>query len=294
MDDKMDTANRQITPTPYTDLNWLLRELVDSVQAVLQKNFAGAYLQGSFAVGDFDRHSDVDFIVMTEQELSDEQVKALQRVHERIYHLDSPWAQHLEGSYFPRSILCDPSRRGEPLWYLDHGASSLIRSDHCNTLIVRWVIREKGVVLAGPAPETLIEPIAADTLRREIMEVVVGWGQQILADPAPYHNRFYQGFLVLNFCRMLHDLHTGVNGSKRAGAEWAKSQLDPSWSSLIDRAWSCRPDPAVSVREAPTPEDFADTLKFVQYAIRYALERYGAKFWSAESPSSWSSWKSKG
>jgi hypothetical protein len=286
MDNKMATGNRQTTPTPYADLNWVLREVVAGVQSVLQRNFIGAYLQGSFAVGDFDSHSDVDFIAVTEVELSDEQVRALQRVHKQLYHLDSPWAQHLEGSYFPRSILRDPSRRGEPLWYLDHGASSLIRSDHCNTLVVRWVIREKGVVLAGPAPETLLEPIAAGSLRREIVEVVVGWGQEILADPEPYHNRFYQGFLVLNFCRMLHDLHTGMNGSKRAGAEWAKSQLDPSWSGLIDRAWSCRPDPAVSVRHAPNPEDFADTLRFVQYAIRYALERYGAEFWPAESPSS--------
>lgn len=285
MDNKMETRNRQIAPTPYADLNSVLRELVDSVQSVLRSNFVGAYLQGSFAVGDFDSHSDVDFIVVTEDELSDEHISALQRVHERIYHLDAPWAQHLEGSYFPRSILRDPSRRGEPLWYLDHGASSLIRSDHCNTLVVRWVIREKGVVLAGPAPETLLEPIAADRLRREIMEVVVGWGQEILANPAPYHNRFYQGFLVLNFCRMLHDLHTGANGSKRAGAEWAKRQLDPSWSGLIDRAWSCRPDPAVSVRQAPNPEDFADTLKFVQYAIRYALARYGEKFRPTKNPS---------
>lgn len=180
----------------------------------------------------------------------------------------------------------DPSRRGEPLWYLDHGASALICSDHCNTLVVRWVIRKKGVVLAGPAPETLLEPITADNLRREIMEVVIDWGQEILADPAPYHNQFYQGFLVLNFCRMLRDLHTGVNRSKRAGAEWAKSQLDPSWSGLIDRAWNCRPDPAVSVHQTPNPEDFADTLKFVQCAIRHALEQYGAKFWSAVSPSS--------
>lgn len=285
MNDKMETRNRQTAPTPDADLNWILRELVDNVQSVLQRNFVGAYLQGSFALGDFDSHSDVDFIVVTEEELSGEHVRALQRVHERIYHLDSPWAQHLEGSYFPRSILRHPSRRGEALWYLDHGASRLIRSDHCNTLVVRWVIREKGVVLAGPAPETLLEPVAADRLRREIMEVLVGWGQEILTDPAPYHNRFYQGFLVLNFCRMLHDLHTGVNGSKRAGAEWAKSQLDPSWSGLIDRAWSCRPDPAVSVRQAPNPEDFADTMKFVQYAIRYALERYGAKFWPFASAS---------
>lgn len=110
-------------------------------------------------------------------------------------------------------------------------------------------------------------------LRLEIMEVITGWGREVL-DVAPrrYNNRFYQGFIVLNFCRMLHDLHTGVVGSKQAGAEWAKAHLDPSWSGLIDRAWSCRPNPAVSVRQPADPADFASTLQFIQYAINYATD----------------------
>jgi predicted nucleotidyltransferase len=52
-------------PTAFPDLNEVLRELVSSVQAILGENFCGAYLQGSFAVGDADEHSDVDFIVVT-------------------------------------------------------------------------------------------------------------------------------------------------------------------------------------------------------------------------------------
>ena len=66
-----------ILPTPYPDLNSVLRDVVESIQSVLDTNFVGAYLQGSFAVGDFDLHSDVDFIVVTEEELSHEQVHGL-------------------------------------------------------------------------------------------------------------------------------------------------------------------------------------------------------------------------
>ncbi len=56
-------------PTPYPELNAVLEELVDSAQVVLRNSFVGAYLQGSFAVGEFDRHSDVDFIIVIEDEL---------------------------------------------------------------------------------------------------------------------------------------------------------------------------------------------------------------------------------
>jgi hypothetical protein len=91
-----------MVPTPYPQLNAVLQELVDGVRAVMDNSFVAACLQGSFAVGDFDRHSDVDFIMVVEEELSDAHVHALQAMHERIYNLDCAWAQQLEGSYFPK------------------------------------------------------------------------------------------------------------------------------------------------------------------------------------------------
>lgn len=261
-------------PTPYPELNAVLRELVAAVQDALGDTFLAACLQGSFAVGDFDRHSDVDFVIAVEQELSDDQVQALQTLHERIYNLDCGWAQHLEGSYFPKDVLRRYSQRGQPLWFLNHGSRSLERSDHCNTIVVRWVVREHGVALAGPDPGTLVAPIPVEMLRQEIMEVMTGWGQQILAEPEHYNNRFYQTFIVLSYCRMLHDLHAGFPGSKRAGAEWAKADLDPSWAGLIDRAWAGRPNPALSVRQPANPEDFKLTLEFIQHIIQAGTEYF--------------------
>ena len=263
------------SPTPYSELNNVLQELTDSVHEILGNNFIGAYLQGSFAVGDFDVHSDVDFIIVTEAEPTDDQVNALQIMHERIYNLDTRWAQHLEGSYFPKEILQSPTQRGRELWYLDNGSRALLKADHCNTIVVRWALRENGITLAGPPPKTLVDLMPVEMLRMEIMKTITGWGQELLDNPKPFNNRFYQTYIVLNFCRMLHDLHTGFPGSKLAGAEWAKVNLDSSWSGLIDRAWSGRPNPAVSVREPANPKDFESTLKFVQCVINKSKE-YGA------------------
>src|SRR5258708_27697515 len=146
----------EMEPTPYPELNAVLHDLVDSVQAILGNNFLGAYLQGSFAVGEFDQHSDCDFIVVINEELSEDQIQALQPMHKHIYHLKHSWAQHLEGSYFPKDSLRDHTQRGKPLWYLDHGSQSLIQHEHDNTIVVRCVVREHGVTLAGPDPETLV------------------------------------------------------------------------------------------------------------------------------------------
>lgn len=259
--------------TPFPELNSVLEDLVASVQTALGDDFVGAYLQGSFAIGDFDRHSDVDFVVVVKSELSDEQVNALQALHQRVYGLRSQWAQHLEGSYFPVATLRNFEMRGKPVWYLDHGSKTLVKSDHCNTVVVRCVLREHGIVLAGPNPESLIDPIPVDVFRQDVLATIRNWGQQILDEPEQYRNRFYQGFIVLNYCRMLHDLVQGNPGSKRAGAAWAKATLDPVWSDLIDRAWNGRSDPAVSVREPADSADFASTLELVRLIIRES-ERY--------------------
>ncbi len=266
-------AIKPVTPTPFPDLNDVLDVLIGRVQEILGANFLGAYLQGSFAVGDFDEHSDVDFIIATNAQLSADQVQALQIMHDRIYQLECPWAQHLEGSYFPKEVLRTHAQRGTDLWYLDNGARKLIESDHCNTFVVRWTVREFGVALAGPAPKLLIDPISVDDLRAEIREVIDNWGQEILDNPEKFNNYFYQTFIVLSFCRFLHDLNRGFPGSKRAGAEWVKTNLDPVWSGLIDRTWAGRTDPATKVRQPADPDEFLLTLEFVRY-IREQSDRY--------------------
>jgi predicted nucleotidyltransferase len=263
-------------PTPYPELNAVLAELVAGIRSALGNSFVGAWLQGSFAIGDFDRDSDADFVVAVRDELSDAEVDALQLLHERVYNLDAEWAKHLEGSYFPLAILRDYDRDATPRWYLDHGSSSLIRSTHCNTLVVRWIVRERGVTLAGPAASTLMDPIPPDALRREVIDTIRWWGAQILANPDEYRSRFYQGFVVLNYPRMLHDLAEGHPGSKRAGAEWAKRALGAEWSGLIDRAWATRPDPAVSARTPADPADFEATLRLVRVVLR-ECERYAVQ-----------------
>lgn len=116
--------------TRYPELNAVLRELVSSTQTILAESFCGAYLQGSFAIGAADEHSDVDFVVVTNDKVSDGQFDRLDAMHKRIHALDVPWAQHLEGSYIPKDSLrhADPSRSSHP--FLDNGARPGVGGSH--------------------------------------------------------------------------------------------------------------------------------------------------------------------
>jgi hypothetical protein len=60
------------------------------------------------------------------------------------------------------------------------------------------------------------------------------------------------------------------NSFYESGAEWAKRNLDQSWTDLIDRAWGGRPNPAHSVRQPADKVDFKRTLEFVRVVMRAA------------------------
>ena len=254
-------------PTPYRELNTVLHDLVTCVQAILGDGFTGAYLHGSFAIGDFDIHSDVDFLVAIEHEVSETQFSALQTMHAKIYDLESNWAKHLEGSYFPLATLRRYDPTSEPLLYLDNGSRDLVRSNHDNELVVRWVVRECGIILAGPAPDELIDAVSVDELRTEVLSTMHDWAQQIFADPEKMNNRWYQPFAVLTYCRMLQTLQTGRVESKPAAVRWAKASLESRWIGLIQRAWEERPDPSLKVKQKASPDDFNSTLEFIRYAL---------------------------
>jgi len=76
-------------PTPYPEVNLVLDGLLPDVRAVLADRFIGMYLYGSLANGDFDSASDVDYLAVTDGEVSDETFRALDAMHQHIAALES-------------------------------------------------------------------------------------------------------------------------------------------------------------------------------------------------------------
>lgn len=268
--------------TDYPELDKVFYELADAYKVALGENFVGLYIQGSLAVGDFDMTSDVDFEVIINQELTSEELKKINNVHTSFIDRDSRWVKHLEYSFFPLSKFKEHSSRFEngkandieerKLWYFDNGSRTIEKSDHDNTLVVRWEVREKGITVLGPDPKTLIGPIAPDELRKEIKEFHEVWTPGFLSDSDPWKNRFYQVFFVLHFCRALQDLEEGRITSKKEAMEWAKINLDLKWYDLIDYSWNERKDENISIHQSANHERWVETLEFAKYALEKIKE----------------------
>lgn len=257
-------------PTPFADLNRVLAELVDRVREVLGDNFCGAYLQGSFAIGDADVHSDVDFVVVTMEDVTPEQQAELEALHQELFVLPTPWAQHLDGSYVPRQILRRPDPERRPLLYLDNGATEFERDNHDNTAVVRWSLREHGVVLAGPDPHELIDPISADELREDVRWAIKEWAAWFRS--LDTISRRALAVAVLSHCRILHTLASGEVTSKRVAGEWAFHELDPEWAPLIRWALEDRPDPWTKVAEPADPVRIRQTHALIEHITARADE----------------------
>jgi len=262
-------------PTPYLELNAILAQLLHQTQRILLENFVGLYLTGSFARGGFDRDSDVDFLTVTHADPTPEQEAALQAMHGQIYDSETPWAKHLEGSYIPASLLERPDPNHTELLFLNNTARELVRSDHSNTLVVRWTMREHGVVLAGPPdPKTLVMPVVPDELRQEVARVMERWAAEMDAEPEVLENRWYQPYAVVTYCRMLYTVQSGTIISKLGAVCWGKEELDSRWTGLIERAWLERPDPSLKSKQQADPAEARETLEFVRYALELKDEYF--------------------
>ncbi|MCJ7583550.1 MAG: DUF4111 domain-containing protein [Anaerolineales bacterium] len=220
-------------PIPYPEVNAILHELLTSVQSILGDHFIGMYLFGSLATGDFDQDSDVDYVVVTDDVLSNELVSALQDMHMSIATIDSWCATQLEGSYVPQGALrrYDPVRalhlhidrgKGERLNKMQLDNSPPSRAWWGGWVLLRDSLREKGITLAGPAPRTLIDPVSPEELEQAAQAILQGWAAQILDTPAEIDSRGYQSYTVLTLCRILYTLQNSSVASKPVAARWAQ------------------------------------------------------------------------
>ncbi|GAC1654434.1 MAG: hypothetical protein NVS4B8_29620 [Herpetosiphon sp.] len=249
-------------PTPYPEVNLMLQDLLSQLQAIVGSHLVGMYLDGSLASGDFDAASDIDFVVVTDQNISSELFASLQAMHDRIASGASPYAIQLEGSYMSQHGLRrhDPAHtlypniergRGERLKMADHDATWLVH---------RSILRERGITLCGPAPQTLIDPVAPYELQQAMLDKLRGWAIRILNAPTELNGRGSQSYVVLTLCRMLYTLHVGTIVSKPVAARWAQGSLAARWEPLIERAWLGRQNPD----EPASPEDVNETLAFIR------------------------------
>ena len=193
------------SPTPYPDVNEILALLLGNTQTIIQEQFVGMYLYGSLSSGDFNpQTSDIDFLVVTDGLLSEEKIAALEAMHEQIWAGELNWASHLEGSYVPRDLIRRHDPEGPRCPCVNEGKFYLGRHGS-DWIVQRHVVREWGVILAGPNPKELIDPVTPGEIRSAVHGILTEWWFPMLEDPSwlRKHESNYYGYAVITMCRAL-------------------------------------------------------------------------------------------
>jgi hypothetical protein len=145
----------------------------------------------------------------------------------------------------------------------------LVRSEHDNTRVVRWVVREKGITLAGPAPSALIEPVSSQDLASELYDMLRLINEYWSTAEAIGQGGI-QAFFVTLCCRALYTLKTGEVTSKKAATEWASTHIENNWRGLIETAWWRWSNARSTLNGPADPLAVQQTIEVMRYTFEVA------------------------
>jgi len=250
-----------LTATQFADLDDLLTRFVAQIRLIVGVKLVGVYLTGSFALGGGDAASDCDFLAVTNGVLGREEERGLRRLHEEIPNWPSYWAHNLEGSYAPKSDLQALAALGKPWLYVNRGGREMEWSPHCNTEDVRWVLRNRPLILAGTDPREFVCDVPAALLQAKMRPQI----QNFLIDLrtwATFDIGWTQRYAVEAINRMLYTLEHGEVISKQDALNWAAETLPLEWRDLIEQV---RKDRLVRWNAPPRPGSMEHAVAFVEY-----------------------------
>ena len=245
--------------TPNESINELLELILASIQRILATKLVGLYLYGSLVIGDFDPDiSDIDLVAALSSDIDDREFEELQKMHIAFANQHKEWDDRIEVCYISVAALNAVRSRTSNIANISPGEPFHMRESSREWLSDWYLVREKGIVLFGPSPKTIIEPISKDEFIQTIKAHARAWGEWI----NDIHTRNGQAYAILTMCRALYTCKNGEQVSKKQAALWAQQEL-PDWSQLIQNALMWRED----WRNGQVDHEatFAETKRFVDF-----------------------------
>ena len=247
--------------TQYEDVDKLLEKLLASMRAILGDKLVGLYLYGSLVSGDFDHDiSDIDLLAATTEDIDDDEATALERMHNNIADEYKEWDNRIEVQYLSLAGLETFRTKATRIGNISPGEPFHIIEAGKDWLMNWYVVREKGVALYGPPPETIIKPILKEEFINTVVQRTKEWRSWISSTK---DSRPAQSYAILTACRALYTYRNGEQVSKKQAAAWAAREL-PEWATLIQNALKWRAE-ARYAKETDPEATFPLAERFVSF-----------------------------
>ena len=221
---------------PPPPLDRILQPFVDDLRDSLGTELVGAYLYGSAVSGGFDdAASDLDVLVVTETGVDTQPIDRFAGIVQRLQAREPAWAGRLDIVFIGRAALMSFRSGGGPFLEMSHDEPLELKRRADEWLQTWYLVRTADWPLAGPAPATLIPPIATDEFLATTIEAVPSF----IAPEARKGTDAWLAYRTLTMCRLLRSVVTRELSSKVDGAAWAMERY-PERAGLIGAALDIR------------------------------------------------------
>jgi predicted nucleotidyltransferase len=262
--------NSGIPLTSYSDIDTILLYFLKNIQTILADNFFGMYLYGSLATGGFDpKTSDIDFIFVTKQDVSDKEFLLLHELHKYFDSSNSPWAKKIEVAYITSDVFIISDTLNKKYPQIEKEGELIKDKLEIGWVFQQYSLYEHGIVVSGPNPRDFISPISQRSLLYSAHSIATLWNQQAhdKEEVKWLEKRDEQQFVVLTLCRFHYLMCVGVPVSKVIGAKWAMENLSERWMNLIKKAGE-----KIGFNRTVDKNEINDSIDFIDFTARSLRE----------------------
>jgi len=218
----------------------LLEIISSEYQSILGENLCGIYVHGSLAFGCFNwKKSDIDFLVVVYEDLTQIQKEALMRTLLRL-NQDAP----PKGFEMSVVLYKDCINFQYPTQFQLHFSNAHIKkvednlTEYCMTMNGKdcdlaahfTVIKEAGIVQYGKPIEEVFGKVLKGDYLSSIKADIEDAEKEIGGNPI---------YIILNLCRVLAYMKDGLVLSKLTGGKWGKAHVSAEYTDFIQNAIDC-------------------------------------------------------
>ncbi len=216
------------------EVSALLDELRTGLPVILGGDLTGVYIYGSLTQDAFDpARSDIDCLVVTAGELSDEQFTGLGEWLAEL-EKENSWADRLQMQFLLRDEVLVMNSKSclYQFGQLNRGCSD-------GNPIFWMNILESGIILFGAPPESFVPEITPAILSAALARET-GYLRCEIENPASQWRDVpkYRAYAVLTLCRILYSHATGKIASKPAAAAFVMNGLPEELQEIVKTALS--------------------------------------------------------
>lgn len=228
-------------------VSFICQAFVEGLKCILGEKLHGVVIYGATSFPDTIHTSDIDFHVILQSELTNDERLQLERLHESLAEQFPPLGGELDGYYI---LLADARREVPPRSQMWVGAT-----DESWALHREHIRAGSCVVLHGPDPTEIYPPASWPEIENAL------YGE---LDYVQKHLREYPDYCILNLCRLIYSFETkDVVVSKAKTSNWVYD-LIPQWRQHIDLARK-------SYAGHATPEEkqfiYSEIGRFFEFAL---------------------------